>query len=226
MWVWSFNFHWGIFFFLQVQIVSCRVLLCFPAVTGRFRQAEGGVSQDIDTVQVFITSSCRRRFAIELEPSSLTLPDFTVAASSLPVPPPSSPPLPSAPCLSLWSCLPWLSTSPVWPSATSLPSLPLPLPRSHSSLLGWGAPGDGPRGLAIQNANQALCGTSHDFPPRHELLFCYWFHYNQMVLVTFLLSGGRSAALNAAEGLPVIWPFSHSFRIYLKPLVKQHKFSC
>lgn len=136
-----------------------------------------------------------------------------------------SPSPPSAPCLSLWSCLPWLSASPVWPSATSSPSLPPPLPLSHSSLLGWGAPGDGPQGLAIQNANQALSGTSHDFPPRHELLFCYWFHYNQMVLVTFLLSGGRSAALTAAEGLPVKWP-SHSFRIYVIPSVKQYKSSC
>ncbi|TNM92933.1 hypothetical protein fugu_018335 [Takifugu bimaculatus] len=36
----------------------------------------------------------------------------------------------------------------------------------HSSLLGRGAPMDGPQGRAAQNANQALCGTSHDFPPR------------------------------------------------------------
>lgn len=40
---------------------------------------------------------------------------------------------------------------------------PHPLLRSHSSLLGRGAPGDGLRGPAVQNANQALGGTSHDF---------------------------------------------------------------
>lgn len=126
---------------------------------------------------------------------------------------PEIPPL-RPPCLSLLSCLPWLSASPVWPSATSLPFLPHALPRSHSSLLGWGARGDGPLGLAMQNANQALGGTSHDFPPRRELLFCHWFHYNRTVPVTFLPSGGRSAALTAAEGPPVMWPFSHSGRIF------------
>lgn len=177
----------------------------FPS-SNRYIQTEAERIAGQDIVTVFVTFSCRWSSAIELEHSYLTPPDFTVAASS---PPMSSPPSPSAPCLSLWSCLSWLSTSPVWPSATSLPSLPLPLPHSHSSLLGWGALGDGPRGLAIQNANQALCSTSHDFPPRHELLFCYWFHYNQTVVVTFLLSGGRSAVLNAAQGLPVIWLFCH-----------------
>ncbi|CAG10795.1 unnamed protein product [Tetraodon nigroviridis] len=32
---------------------------------------------------------------------------------------------------------------------------------------------DGPQGRAARNANQALCGTSHEFPPRRELLFRY-----------------------------------------------------
>lgn len=119
---------------------------------------------------VFITSARRWGFAVELEPSSLALPDFTVAASS---PPDTSP------------CLPLLSTMPSFVKLSSLTfriprlalcslfSAPPPLPRSHSSLVGLGALGDGLWGLAIQNANQALGGTSHDFPPRHGLLFCY-----------------------------------------------------
>lgn len=37
---------------------------------------------------VFITSTRRRGFAVELEPSPLAPPDFTVAASSPPAPPP------------------------------------------------------------------------------------------------------------------------------------------
>lgn len=195
-------------FFFFFPSVFCE----FHTVTGRFRQRR--VELKSDRIHfVFITSSHRIfRWTWTQFPHTAWFHGGSLEPSSsspvLPLPP-------SAPCLSLWSCLPWLSASPVWPSATSLPSLPPPLPRSHSSLLGWGAPGDGPRRLAIQNANQALGGTSHDFPPRHELLFCYWFHYNQTVPVTFLLSGGRSAALTAAEGLPVIWPFSHSLRIYV-----------
>lgn len=107
-------------------------------------------------------------------------------------------PPPPLHCLSLWSCLPRLSTSPVCLAAAPHAVLP------HSSLLGRGAPVDGPQGRPVQNANQALCGTSHDFPPRHALLFCYWFHSNQTGPVTFLLSGGWSAALTAAQAIPDI----------------------
>lgn len=118
---------------------------------------------------------------------------------------PHPPSTPTAPCPSLWSCLPRLSTSPVCLTAAPRTFLP------HSSLLGRGAPMDGPQGRAVQNANQALCGTSHDFPPRRELLFRYWFHYNQTGPVTFPPSGGGSAALTAARGIPVVWPsFIHS----------------
>lgn len=166
---------------------------------------------------VFITSARRWGFAVELEPSSLALPDFTVAASS---PPDTSP------------CLPLLSTMPSFVKLSSLTfhiprlalcslfSAPPPLPCSHSSLVGLGALGDGLWGLAIQNANQALGGTSHDFPPRHGLLFCYWFHRNQTVPVTFLLSGGRAAALTAAEGLPVIWHIHSGFIFFFKVSVR------
>lgn len=138
---------------------------------------------------VFITPSNRWRFASELEPGYLT----TVWFHSNPPPPPPHSPPPAAPCLSLWSCLPRRSTSPVCLAAAPRAFLP------HSSLLGRGAPMDGPQGRPVQNANQPLCGTSHDFPPRRELLFRYWFHYNQTGPVTFLLSGGWSAALTAAH---------------------------
>lgn len=129
-------------------------------------------------------------------------------------------------------CLPLLSTMPSFVKLSSLTfhiprlalcslfSAPPPLPRSHSSLVGLGALGDGLWGLAIQNANQALGGTSHDFPPRHGLLFCYWFHRNQTVPVTFLLSGGRAAALTAAEGLPVIWHIHSGFIFFFKVSVR------
>ncbi|CAK6949290.1 unnamed protein product [Scomber scombrus] len=62
----------------------------------------GGVRLDVDSKLVrpgffgrhflFIASTFRRGFAGELEPSSLTPPDFTVAATSPPAPPPSSHP--------------------------------------------------------------------------------------------------------------------------------------
>lgn len=91
----------------------------FPLqATGRLRQRW---SLSRAAVKVFITA--------ELEPSPLTPPDFTLAA--LPYLPRALPPLASAPCPSLWSCLAWLSTSPVWPAATSHPSpphAPCPLP--------------------------------------------------------------------------------------------------
>lgn len=46
-----------------------------------------------------------------------------------------------------------------------------------------------------------------------DMSFC--FVVDSIIIATFLLSGGRSAALTAAEGLPVIWPLSHPFRIHL-----------
>lgn len=174
----------------------------FPQVPVEFfrLQAAGRLRRrwSLSAVKVFISA--------ELEPSPLTAPDFTLAA--LPYLPRALPPLASAPCPSLWSCLAWLSTSPVWPAATSHPSPPCAprLPRSHSSRRGRGAPGDGPQRLAIQNANQALCGTSHDFPPRHEPLFIYWFYCNRTLVVTLLLSGSWSATLDVAERLSVILP--------------------
>lgn len=75
---------------VQLFVTPSELLLpSFTAVTGRFRRGGGGSSQTGFSQRhlVFITSSCRRGFAVELEPSSLTPPDFTVAASS---PPPLS----------------------------------------------------------------------------------------------------------------------------------------
>lgn len=171
-----------------------NILQCFPAVTGRPRQE--GVDNSLICLHHIIkqTMVCQWTWT--------QLPHTVWFHSDPPLPPPP----PAAPCLSLWSCLPRLSTSPVCLPAAPRAFLP------HSSLLGRGAPMDGPQGRAVQNANEALCATSHDFPPRHELLFRYWFHYNQTGPVTFLLSGGWSAALTAAQGIPDIRPsFSHSF---------------
>lgn len=101
-------------------VTATLLFLNFPQVhveffplqaTGRLRQRW---SLSRGAVKVFITA--------ELEPSPLTPPDFTLAA--LPYLPRALPPLASAPCSSLWSCLAWLSTSPVWPAATSHPSPP------------------------------------------------------------------------------------------------------
>ncbi|KAK5854867.1 hypothetical protein PBY51_005022 [Eleginops maclovinus] len=50
----------------------------------------------------------------------------------------------------------------------------LPSPPAHPFFTpGLGGSRRRPTGLSTQNANQALGGTSHDFPPRQELLFCY-----------------------------------------------------
>lgn len=171
---------------------SWNFLQCFPAATGRPRQAG-------DNSLICLHHAIKQTMVCQWTWTQLP---HTVWFRSTPPPPTPT----AAPCLSLWSCLPRLSTSPVCLAAAPRAFLP------HSSLLGRGAPMDGPQGRAVQNANQALCGASHDFPPRRELLFRYWFHYNQTGPVTFLLSGGWSAALTAARGIPDFRPsLSHSF---------------
>lgn len=107
------------FYFLSLfSLVSFYTSSCwvFPLFKPQVVWDRGGACLAAGAAgKVFITA--------ELEPSPLTPADFTLAA--LPYLPRALPPLASAPCPSLWSCLAWLSTSPVcWPAATSLPSLP------------------------------------------------------------------------------------------------------